>query len=129
MEFNIQAGLVGEKAEKVTKDKVASKYASGTVDVYATPAMIALMEYAAHSCVEPMLPQGWATVGTRLDVRHLAATPVGMEVKATARLLEVEGRKLLFEVEAFDDKEKIGAGIHERYIVNLEKFMSKVNSK
>lgn len=129
MNFNLKPGLIGEKQETVTEDNVALKYASGTVSVYATPAMIGLMEFAAHSCVDAYLPGGFATVGTHLDVKHLAATPLGMKVTARAELLAIEGRRLTFQVEAYDEKEKVGEGTHERYIVELDKFMSRVNAK
>jgi predicted thioesterase len=91
--------------------------------------MIGLMENAALRCVDPLLPEGWATVGTHLDVKHMAATPVGMTVTAKAELQEIDGRRLVFRVEAFDEREKVGEGSHERYIINLPKFLAKNEEK
>ncbi|NLY44171.1 MAG: thioesterase family protein [Clostridiaceae bacterium] len=91
--------------------------------------MIALMEQAAAECVQPYLGEGQATVGTKVDIIHMAATPVGAKVCARAQLMEVDGRKLIFKVEAFDEKEKIGEGIHHRVIINVERFMQKVSAK
>lgn len=129
MEFILKPGMTGEKSELVTSDNIAMRYGSGGVSVYATPAMIGLMENAALNAVDPHLPEGMATVGTHLDVKHLAATPVGLTVRAVAQLLEVDGRRLVFKVEAFDDREKVGEGTHERYIINLAKFIAKCAEK
>lgn len=129
MEFALKPGLIGEKTDTVRNDNLATSYGSGGAAVYATPAMVGLLENAALSGVDPLLPEGWCTVGTHLDVKHLAATPPGMTVRARAELLSVEGRKLIFKVEAFDEKEKIGEGTHERYIIELAKFLAKIESK
>jgi len=99
------------------------------MDVYATPAMIGLMERAALSAVALHLPKGYTTVGTAVNIKHIAGTPVGMKVKALAELIAVEGRKLTFKVEAFDGVEKIGEGYHERYIVSSQNFRDKVYKK
>ncbi|SEG12648.1 Thioesterase superfamily [Caloramator fervidus] len=116
--------------ETNVKEKDSAKnYASGAVDVLSTPALIGYIECAAKDAVDLHLPTGYTTVGTRLDVKHLAATPIGMKIRAVAELIEVDGRRLVFKVEAYDEVEKIMEGIHERYIVNVEKFMSKVNDK
>ena len=124
----LKPGLVAEKHDTVTDDKTAASFGSGGIAVYATPAMIALMEGAAFSAAE-VLPQGWSTVGTELNVRHLSATPVGMKVYARAELLSVDGRTLSFKVEAFDEAGKIGEGSHGRFIIEVEKFLAKVKSK
>jgi predicted thioesterase len=87
------------------------------------------MESASLSAVEPLLPQGWSTVGTGLSVKHLSATPEGMEVRARAELLEMDGRRLLFRVEAFDEAGRIGEGTHDRFIVENEKFLARARSK
>ncbi len=128
-EYNMQPGLRAERSDTVTDNNTAKAYGSGGVAVYATPAMIGLMENAALSAVDPLLPDGMATVGTELNVKHLAATPRGMKVRATAELLQVDGKRLVFKVEAFDEKEKIGEGTHERYIIDLDKFLSRVDAK
>lgn len=129
MEFNLNVGMTAEKHDQVTSENTAMRYGSGSAAVYATPAMIGLMEGTCLAAVDPHLPEGMATVGIRLDVRHLAATPVGLGVRATAELIEVAGKRLTFKMEAFDDKEKIGEGIHERYIIDVKKFMEKAQNK
>jgi len=129
MEITLKPGITCEKTETVTEKNTALEYGSGTVDVYATPAMVALMENASFSCVDPHLPAGHLTVGTFVDVKHLAATPIGMKVRARAELVLVQGKRLEFKIEAFDEKEKIGEGTHGRYIINQEKFMAKAEEK
>jgi predicted thioesterase len=129
MELQLDLGLTGEKKENVTTENTAIKYGSGCVPVYATPAMIGLMEGAAVEAVAAHLPAGMATVGTELNVKHMAATPVGLAVRACARLTQIDGRRLVFHVEAFDDKEQIGSGTHERFVINVEKFLQKAAAK
>lgn len=129
MEFNLSIGMTAEKNERVTNENTAMRYGSGSAAVYATPAMVGLMEGTCLAAVDPHLPTGMSTVGIRLDVRHLAATPIGLGVRAKAELIDVSGKRLTFKVEAFDDKEKIGEGIHERYIIDVQKFMEKAQSK
>ena len=130
MDFSfIKPGLRAEKSQIVTDNSTASAWGSGRLAVFATPAMIAFMEMTALSAVDPLLPEGWSTVGTELNVKHMAATPPGMEVRCEAELLEVDGRRLLFRVEAFDKAGKIGEGTHGRFIVENSKFMQKVNEK
>ena len=99
------------------------------LDVYATPAMIALMEGCASQSVAPYLDEGCGTVGTAVNIRHLAATPIGMKVYCESILTEVDGRRLLFNVKAYDETGLIGEGTHERFIINSEKFFAKVNAK
>lgn len=125
MDFNLQPGLSGEKKEAATNENTALKYGSGGVAVYATPAMIGLMEGASIAAIDNFLPPGFSTVGTSLNVQHTASTPVGLNVVAKSELIEVDGRRLVFKVEAFDDKEQIGRGTHERFIIQLDKFMQK----
>jgi predicted thioesterase len=131
MEFEalLKPGLAGEKTETVTDDNTAESWGSGGLPVYATPAMIALMEGAAAGAVEKLLPPGWSTVGTELEVKHLSATPAGLEVRAVAELLEIDGRRLRFRVEAFDGVGKIGEGFHGRFIVENERFLKKAAEK
>jgi len=129
MEFNLTVGSEGEVQDLVTEENTAKKYGSGDIEVYATPAMIGLMENAALKVVDPQLPEGYATVGMHLDVEHLAATPIGMNVKAKAVLKEIDGKKLTFFVQAFDEQDKIGEGIHTRYIVKVEKFLQQTKIK
>jgi fluoroacetyl-CoA thioesterase len=126
---DIEPGLVGEATLVVQATHTASHLGSGGVEVLATPAMIALMEEAARTSVDPKLEPGQMSVGVNVNVSHLAATPMGMRVTARAELLGVDGRKLTFKVEAYDEKEKIGEGTHARAIINVERFMSRVHGK
>lgn len=125
----IQPGLVGEREMKVEVENTAKHLGSGNVSVLATPEMVRLMEGAAVRAVDHLLPDGYRTVGVRVDVRHLAATPLGMTVRARAKLVAVDGRRLTFQVEAFDEAEKIGEGIHERMIIDMSKFKQRVEAK
>jgi predicted thioesterase len=125
----LQPGLTGEKTETVTDDNTAESWGSGGLPVYATPAMIALMEGAASDAVDKLLPEGWSTVGTELEVKHLSATPAGLEVRAAAELLEINGRRLRFRVEAFDGVDRIGEGFHGRFIIENEGFLKKASEK
>ncbi|MCS7287169.1 MAG: thioesterase family protein [Anaerolineae bacterium] len=129
MDFTLSPGLKAEVRRKVTPEITARHLGSGNVEVLATPAMIALMEQAAVQAVDPLLPEGQKTVGVAVDIRHIAPTPVGMEVRATAELLEIDGRKLLFRVEAYDEKEKVGEGFHRRVIVDIEQFAARISNK
>ena len=125
----LEKGLKGSQSVLVTEENTAAKVGSGLLPVFATPAMIALMEATCAQSVASELEEGCSTVGTHLDVKHSAATPVGMTVKCESELLEVDRRRLVFHVTAWDDAGLIGEGTHERFIVNNEKFMSKTQSK
>ena len=129
MDFNLKVGMKAEKTETVTENNTAIKYGSGEVDVYATPAMVGLMEGTCLAVVDPYLPEGMATVGTDLKIKHIAATPIGLTVKAMAELIQIDGKKLAFHVTAFDDQEKIGEGTHERFIIDLNRFLQKAEAK
>lgn len=129
MTENLKPGLKGEARTVVTDENTAIAYGSGSVSVFATPAMVGLMEKAALSSVDPLLEDGKSTVGMKMDVEHLAATPKGMHVVATSELVEVDGRRLVFIVEARDNKELVGRGKHERFIISLDKFISKAEAK
>jgi len=107
----------------------ARAYGSGDVDVYATPAMILHMEMAAAAAVKPALDAGFATVGTRVDIEHMAASPMGANIRAIATLRQIEGRRLIFDVSAHDNTEQIGRGTHERFIIDTAKFMQRVENK
>ncbi len=126
MEINIKPQIKGHQEEIVSYETTAAKYGSGLVEVYATPAMIALMENTCMKSVLPYLPQGFNTVGTKVNIEHLKATPIGMKVWCNSELIEVDRRRLVFRVTAFDEKGEIGRGIHERFIIDVEKFMSKL---
>ena len=122
-------GIKGIGEVVVTEELTAMRIGSGLLPVYATPMMIALMENTAANSVQPYLEEGQGTVGTRVDVSHLAATPLGMTVRVETELTEIDRRRLVFSVHAFDDAGLIGEGTHERFIVDNEKFMLKANSK
>ena len=122
-------GVRGTQEELVTEKNIASALGSGGLAVYATPCMITLMEYCAMESVKPYLPEGSSTVGTRLDVKHLAATPMGMKVRCETELIEVDRRRLVFLCRAYDDAGLIGEGTQERFIVDNAKFMEKTQAK
>lgn len=119
-------GMTGESTTTVVYENTADAVGAGGVKVFATPMMIGLMENAAWHAVAPALDAGYATVGTLVNVRHLAATPIGQKVRATAELVEVDGRRLVFNVAAYDEQRKIGEGQHERAIINLERFLARI---
>lgn len=125
----VEIGMRGRAETAVTPDNTAQAAGSGLVPVFATPWMIALMEHAAVNAVQSALAPGEGTVGTRLEVSHDAATPIGMRVWAEAEVTAVEGRKLTFAVAAFDEAGKIGGGTHERFIIQTEKFLARVQAK
>ena len=127
--MQIAAGLSGTAELVVAEEHTAPSIGSGKVHVLATPVMINLMEAAALAAVEHLLPPGQQSLGTRLEVRHVAATPVGMRVHATATVLAVEGRIIRFGVEARDEKEPIGGGLHERVVVDVARFDARVQRK
>ncbi len=123
--MSLKLGMTGETTTVVAPENTAARVGAGGVEVFGTPMMIALMEQASWQSVANDLEPGYVTVGTLVNVRHLAATPLGERVRATAELVEIDGRRLVFKVEAYDEKQKIGEGQHERFIVNLERFMKK----
>ena len=122
-------GLSAELSITVSEADTASKWGSGLVPVYSTPALVGLMEAAAVKALAGQLDPGQTSVGGHIDVHHLAATPVGMTVRARAELTAVEGRKLTFQVEAWDEVEKIGEALHDRFLIDTEKFVAKVQAK
>ena len=127
--MELKPGVRGTSTVVVAEENTAVRFGAGGVHVFGTPMMIGLMENAAFLAVQLLLADGQSTVGTRVNVSHLAATPIGMRVTATAELLEVDGRRLLFKVEARDEKELIGEGQHERFIITLDRFLSRVEEK
>lgn len=125
----LEAGIKFTKTEKVTEKNTAGALGSGMLPVYATPAMILLLEATCAEAVAPHLESGMTTVGTKLDVEHLSATPIGLDVTCNCELVEIDRRRLVFEVEISDKAGLIGRGKHERFIVASEKFMAKANEK
>jgi len=123
-------GLTCEFEQLVTSELTADALGNKGVQVFATPFVINLMELTCNAVMKPELPAGFATVGTMVEMKHLAATPVGMKVRARATVLETDGKRCLFEVTVWDETEKIAEGRHERFVVpNLEKFLSRAMSK
>jgi len=127
--LDLPAGLQGSVELVVGDQHTAPRIGSGRIRVLATPVMINLIEAAALAAVEQSLPENHQSLGTHLDVTHIAATPVGMRVRATAEVVRVEGRTIHFKVRAEDERELIGEGIHERVVVNVERFDERVNRK
>jgi fluoroacetyl-CoA thioesterase len=126
---NLRIGLKGSADLLVGLEHTAPRVGSGRVGVLATPVMINVIEAAALAAVEHLLPSGYQSLGIHLDVRHFAATPVGMRVTASSELIGIDGRTLLFRVEARDEKEPIGGGLHERVVVNVARFDLRVQKK
>lgn len=122
----MEIGLKHESVTNVSNANSAKTLGSGDMDVFATPAMVALMENAAMLAVAEVLPEGEATVGTQMNTSHIKASPIGAMITASAELVEVDGRKLTFKVKAWDDKGVIGEGVHTRFVVNRERFLSRL---
>jgi fluoroacetyl-CoA thioesterase len=128
--MDLPPGASAEIALTVTADRTADAMGNRGVHVFATPFVVGLLEDAAGAVLKPHLPAGAATVGTMVEMRHLAATPVGMRVRARATLLHTDGRRFLFSVEAWDDKEKIAEGRHERFVVSdIRRFLDRAMKK
>ena len=125
----MEIGIKGEKTLIVTEEMTAEKVGSGLLPVYATPMMIAEMENVASMSVAPFLNEGEGTVGTKMNVNHVSASPVGIEVRVETELTEVDRRRLVFSVKAYDAAGLIGEGVHERFIIQNEKFMAKTSAK
>ena len=131
MEFNekVHVGTTHEVHGAVTEENTAATVGSGSLAVYATPAMAALMERAAAELCQQECPEGWTTVGTSLNIAHRAATPTGLTVRAIAEVTAVDGRAISLKVTAYDEREEIGAGTHTRFAVAVDKFMAKAEGK
>ena len=125
----MEKGIKNTKTIIVTADKTAETMGSGTLPVFATPAMVALMENTAAESVETLVGEGNTTVGTVINVKHLAADPVGAEVTCESELVEVDGRKLTFEIKVFDREGVVGEAYHERFVIDKTRFMDKVQKK
>ena len=127
--MEISVGLIGKSFNHVEREDTAAEVGSGSLLVYATPCMVALMEGAACDAISTVLPEGKTSVGIALDIAHLSATPVGLEVRAEARVTEVAGNILTFQITAYDEAGKIGEGTHKRAIISTQKFLDKTYSK
>lgn len=125
----LEIGMKGNAETVVTIDNTAKAFASGALEVFATPAMIALMEETCWKMIQPELEEGLGSVGTKVNVSHMAPSAIGMTVMCEATLIELDGRKLTFEVVCSDENGVVGMGTHERFIINNEKFMAKALGK
>jgi predicted thioesterase len=126
---SLRPGLVGEATTTVQVGNTANEVVPGAVPMFSTPSMVGLMEYASWNAIAGHLADGETSVGTVVDIKHLAASPIGLAVSARAEVVEVDGRRIRFRVEAHDPREMIGEGWHERFIVDLERFHSRANQK
>ncbi len=127
MEIAIPLGIEYRAEQKVEKKHTAASYGSGLAEVFATPALVALMENASYKCIEGYLPQTYSSVGTEINIAHLKATLPGEEVYAISKTVAFDGRKVSFEIEAYDSKGLIGKGTHQRFLIDTVKFMAKLN--
>lgn len=127
--MELKTGISNQKEITVTEDMTAATAGSGGQRVFSTPHMVALMETTAWSSVEPYMEEGKTTVGTHLDIAHLSASPVGAHIRCESELIEIDRKRLVFKVRAWDDADLIGEGTHERFVIDIDKFMSKTESK
>lgn len=125
----LEKGIKGHKEQIVTPAMSAARVGSGLVDVFATPMLVALVEQTCYESVLPYLDEGQGTVGTLVNVSHTSATPIGMRVWCDSELVEVDRRRLVFRVKAYDEAGLIGEGTHERFVIDTAKFMDKLKSK
>ena len=125
----METGIRGQREIMVTEDKTAAAVGSGSLPVFATPAMIALIEETCWRSVQEELAEGEGTVGTKLSVSHTAATPLGMRVRCESELVEIDRRRLVFRAEVFDEGGKVGEAVHERFIIGNEKFLQKAEAR
>ena len=127
--MEITVGMKGEVSTLVEREDTAYEVGSGSLLVYATPCMVALMEGAACEAIADAIPEGKTSVGTMLNISHISATPVGLEVRADAEVTEIDGSTITFQVTAYDEAGKIGEGTHKRAIISTQRFLDKVYSK
>lgn len=129
MNNELKVGITREKTITVTKEMLASSKGSGAAEVFSTPDLLLLIEANCFQLAEEYLSEGQSTVGINADFSHMAATPLGMKVTTKCELIEIDRKKLVFKVEAFDEKEQVSKGIHERFIIDSEKFNNKAKLK
>ena len=127
--MEITVGMKGEVSTLVEREDTAYEVGSGSLLVYATPCMVALMEGAACEAIAEAIPEGKTSVGTMLNISHISATPVGLEVRAEAEVTEVDGNTITFQVTAYDEAGKIGEGTHKRAVISSQRFLDKVYAK
>jgi predicted thioesterase len=126
---NLKPGLVGEKSITVTPEVTARHLGSGGILVFSTPSMVALMEGAAVAAIDHVLAEGQASVGAEISVKHLAATPLGQQVRARAEVTGVDGRQVHFRLQAWDEQELIGEGTHTRFVIDMARFLKRIEGK
>ena len=127
--MELKTGIKNSSELTVTEDMTAASAGSGGQPVFSTPHLVALMETTAWASGEPCMEEGMSTVGPHLDIAHLAASPVGAHITGESELIEIDGRRLVFKVSDSDDAGLIGEGTHERFIINIDKFMARTNAK
>ncbi len=127
--MQIAVGMTGQADTYVEREDTAFEVGSGSLLVYATPCMVALMEGAACDAIADALPEGKTSVGTQLSISHISATPVGHQVRADAEIIEVEGNTITFKVQAYDETGVIGEGTHKRVVVSTQRFLEKTYAK
>ena len=127
--MEITVGMKGEVVTQVEREDTAAEVGSGSLLVYATPCMVALMEGAACEAIASALPEGQTSVGTELNIKHVSATPVGLEVRAEAEVTAVDGKVITFEIKAFDEAGLIGDGTHKRAVINAQRFLERTYGK
>ena len=127
--MEITVGMKGEVVTQVEREDTAAEVGSGSLLVYATPCMVALMEGAACEAIASALPEGQTSVGTELNIKHVSATPVGLEVRAEAEVTAVDGKVITFEIKAFDEAGLIGEGTHKRAVINAQRFLERTYGK
>lgn len=125
----LKLGMKNKLQEMATPERSAQSFGSGGLEVYSTPSMIALIEKTCYTCVQGEMEEGKSTVGTLVNIRHLSATPIFMNVSAECELVEIDGPRLVFRVAVFDECGKVGEGMHERFVVNTETFLENANHK
>jgi fluoroacetyl-CoA thioesterase len=126
MTESIRAGMRIEAEQEVTQDRVAAHLGSGSLQVYATPAMVTFIEHTCRALIEPLLPPGQTTVGTFIELEHMAPTPLGAQVRIEASVIEVEGRRVAFQAQVWDAEEQIGQARHDRFIIDEARFLERV---
>jgi predicted thioesterase len=126
MDFTLEPGITNNLEKTVLPSDSASVYGSGAVDVFSTPALIAFMEKTAHESIQSLLPEGYTTVGTEVNIKHLKATPIGRRVTCQSKLVAVDGWNLVFEVNAMEGDALIGSGMHSRFVVDKKRFLDKL---
>lgn len=124
--MTITLGLIGEQSTLVTENLTAQAFGSGSLPVYATPALVALMEAASVNAINHLIPAEQTSVGTEISIKHLAASALGQSIRARAEITHVDGRKITFTVQAWDSKQLIGEGTHTRFIVDIKRFMNRL---